>query len=633
MRVLRLLLKACLLQSTLAEFSLQNALFGDPDQETVLSNDPTRSQSIISTVLDDSQDLYELLRESYIQEGCQETFGDFPSTISFSSDSKRSFEATSICKCGLLYDSAFSIVGLKQETQMKESGAQLDLQPVTSKLDAWIMARTPINEAICSDGTANGYGCNNIDLVAYLPLTDFQEATGSAMANDVWGWTSQDGSKREFIIWGVQEGHYFIEVTNSQPQTLGFLPGTGSTNSFWRDAKVVGNFVFMGSEASNHGLQIFDMRRLLTINPETDCVNDLYCQELSPDELYTGNSEFPARNSHNIVANEESNFVYMVGVTGACNGGMLMVDVSNPLQPTTAGCFSGDGYVHDAQCVIYKGPDAEFQNSEICFSFNADTVTIVDVTDKQNIQILSRTSYDNVAYTHQGWVSTGHTHVVFGDEVDELQLDKVDRTRTLVLNVESLRNPTNFQEYFASTLAVDHNQYIVKATAKGQDFDQYLYDETDLIYQANYDGGLRVLQVIDYDTADFVEVGHFDILPFSNTATFQGAWSVFPFFESGLVAVSGIAQGLFLLKPRLELIPPPAKCAIDRKGLRYKGRRRKNCNWVGKEVTDKPRYTRYRTRKRCRKIQNGEPLSSWCWNTCGRVGLGPCSHLDERLQK
>ena len=156
--MLRFLLKACLLQATLADFSLQNALFGDPEQETGLFNDPTRSQSIISTVLDDSQDLYELLRESYVQEKCQETFGDFPSTISFSSDSKRSFEATSICKCGLLYDVAVSIVGLQQETQMKESGAQLDLQPVTSKLDAWIMARTPINEAMCSGGTANGYG-------------------------------------------------------------------------------------------------------------------------------------------------------------------------------------------------------------------------------------------------------------------------------------------------------------------------------------------------------------------------------------------------------------------------------------------------------------------------------------------
>ena len=554
-----LFINAFLLQAAVADFTLQDGLFSSNDEEDLiyLNGDPSKSQSIISTVRDDSQDLYEMLRESYIQEDCQETWGDFPSATSTISTDVRKLQANSVCKCGLLYDSALSIVGLEQETQMMESSAQLqlDVRPVTSKLDAWVMARTSQKEALCIDGTANGYSCNGIDLVAYLPLTDFQAPGDEAgMANDVWGWTwtSEEGKNREFVIWGVLQGHYFIEVTDSQPIVLGFLPGTNNVNSFWRDAKVVGNYVFLGSEAEDHGLQVFDMRRLLTIDQDTDCDNDQYCQELSPDRLFTGNTQFPATNSHNIVANEESQFVYMVGVS-ACNGGMLMVDVSNPLEPTTAGCFGDDGYVHDAQCVIYQGPDEEFQDKEICFSFNADTVTIVDVTDKDNIQILSRTSYDNVEFTHQGWVSTDHTHIVFGDEVDELQREEIDRTRTLVLNVESLRNPTNVQEFFASTKAIDHNQYIVKATAKGQDHDQYLYDETDLIYQANYDGGLRVLQVLDYETADFVEVGYFDILPFSNDVTFNGAWSVYPFFGSGLVAVSGIRQGLFLVKPQLEL--------------------------------------------------------------------------------
>lgn len=30
---------------------------------------------------------------------------------------------------------------------------------------------------------------------------------------------------------------------------------------------------------------------------------------------------------------------------------------------------------------------------------------------------------------------------------------------------------------------------------------------------------------------------------------FNGAWSVYPFFDSGTVIVSGIEQGLFVLKP------------------------------------------------------------------------------------
>ena len=34
------------------------------------------------------------------------------------------------------------------------------------------------------------------------------------------------------------------------------------------------------------------------------------------------------------------------------------MDVSVPLNPRFAGCFAEDGYTHDAQCVLYNGPDA-----------------------------------------------------------------------------------------------------------------------------------------------------------------------------------------------------------------------------------------------------------------------------------
>ena len=54
------------------------------------------------------------------------------------------------------------------------------------------------------------------------------------------------------------------------------------------------------------------------------------------------------------------------------------------LNPTFAGCFDDDGYTHDVQCVVYSGPDADYTGAEICFASNEDTVTIVDVTDKDS---------------------------------------------------------------------------------------------------------------------------------------------------------------------------------------------------------------------------------------------------------
>lgn len=42
-------------------------------------------------------------------------------------------------------------------------------------------------------------------------------------------------------------------------------------------------------------------------------------------------------------------------------GGLHILDVSDPKNPIFLGCVSEDGYTHDAQCVMYNGPDARFE--------------------------------------------------------------------------------------------------------------------------------------------------------------------------------------------------------------------------------------------------------------------------------
>ena len=61
--------------------------------------------------------------------------------------------------------------------------------------------------------------------------------------------------------------------------------------------------------------------------------------------------------AHNIVANEDTCFVYSVG-SRTCDSELHMIDVSDPLNPKFADCFGHfgeDEYVHDAECVIYNG--------------------------------------------------------------------------------------------------------------------------------------------------------------------------------------------------------------------------------------------------------------------------------------
>ena len=42
-----------------------------------------------------------------------------------------------------------------------------------------------------------------------------------------------------------------------------------------------------------------------------------------------------------------------------------------------------------------------FQGKEICFCYNEDTLTLVDVTDKNNAYIVSKSGYTTSMYTHQ----------------------------------------------------------------------------------------------------------------------------------------------------------------------------------------------------------------------------------------
>jgi hypothetical protein len=72
------------------------------------------------------------------------------------------------------------------------------------------------------------------------------------------GWTSDDG--REFVAIGQQDGAAFAEVTKEGKLSyLGRLPQY-STPSTWREIRGQNNLMIIGSEAVDHGIQIFDMK-------------------------------------------------------------------------------------------------------------------------------------------------------------------------------------------------------------------------------------------------------------------------------------------------------------------------------------------------------------------------------------
>lgn len=390
---------------------------------------------------------------------------------------------------------------------------QADVQP--SKAIAR-QAATPCDD----NGMAGSYPCSNVDLSAFMPFSDM--SGGTSKANDIWGWTDST-SGREFAILGRTNGTEFIEVTDPEnPVHLGNLP-THTTSSTWRDVKTHGNYAIIGSEAGWHGMQIFDLTQLLSVTSPITFSHSAHFDGFG--------------SSHNVVSNEESDFVYGVG-SNTCSGGLHMINMSDPLNPADAGCFSEDGYTHDAQCVIYSGPDSDHTGKEICLNSNEDTLTIVDVTDKSAPVQLSRSTYDDTGYAHQGWLTEDMAYFLLDDETDEM--DFGDNTKTFIWDVTDLDNPNLINTYVASNPAIDHNLYI-----KG-----------DKVYQANYRAGLRILDAADVSNGTLSEIGYFDVYPADNDASFNGAWSVYPYFDSGTVIVSSIETGLFVLKPTFS--PPSA---------------------------------------------------------------------------
>ena len=369
----------------------------------------------------------------------------------------------------------------------------------------------------CAGGYAGEYPCSNYDLLSNIPVSTLANSSGNPEGSDVWGWTDPETGK-EYAIAAMTNSTAFVDITDPiNPIFLGRL-NSNAGNNYWRDVKIYGNYAFIVADnVGNHGMQVFDLTRLRDItSPET----------LSPDVVYND-----VTSCHNIVINEATAVAYLVG----CNnysGGPNFIDISDPLNPTSLGGYSLDGYTHDAQVITYNGPDTEYTGKEILVGSNANKVVILDVTDKSNIIKIAEFDYPQISYTHQGWFTGDQRFFLLGDETDEQNFGI--NTRTLVFDFQDLDNPTQIDTYYGASSAIDHNGYV-----QGTDF-----------FMASYRAGMRVLDISNIGGTDnqLTEIGYFDTYPQNNGTAFNGAWSVYPYFASGNIIINDIERGLFVVR-------------------------------------------------------------------------------------
>ncbi|MCE2422635.1 MAG: choice-of-anchor B family protein [Gemmatimonadetes bacterium] len=403
----------------------------------------------------------------------------------------------------------------------------------------WAMAETLVSapdaiapilgeEHRCDDGKIGPFDCDEVELLSYVPGS-ILKAAGSARgvrANDNWGWTDST-TGREYALVGRNDGTSFVDITDpANPVLVGDLPKPGGTppSQLWRDIKTYRDHAFIVADgAGDHGMQVFDLARLREASP--DDMPLLF----EPDVHYRG-----VASSHNIVINEETGFAYAVGSRAgreSCGGGLHMIDIRAPQEPVFAGCYRDESGTHDSQCVVYRGPDERYQGRELCLNSNGRFFEIADVTDKENPVHVSRATSPNAAYIHQGWLTPDHRYFYQDDEADVIA-GAVETTRTLIWDLSDIEDPVLAREYMGSLPASAHNLYI----------------KDGFVYQANYRYGLHVLDISD--PLNPREVGAFDTAPYAEGPGFGGAWSVYPYFESGTVIVTSMQEGLFVLRRR-----------------------------------------------------------------------------------
>jgi choice-of-anchor B domain-containing protein len=327
-----------------------------------------------------------------------------------------------------------------------------------------------------------------------------------------------------------------VDVTDPvNPLPVGHLPNhTPADPDRYRDVKVYQNYAFViADQFSSHGMQVFDLTTLRDV--------------ITTPVTFTETAYFDGfTNAHNIFINEDTGYAYVVRTTDPgnpdpCNGAVFMVNIQDPLQPTAAGCFAEDyGLASDSMCVVYHGPDADFQGREICIIASDDDIIVGDVTNKITPTVLANLTYPNIARAHLAWLTEDHRYFVSADMDDEHHHGL--NTRIFIWDFTQVMTPTLMGIYVGPTAASDHNIWV----------------KDDFAYIGNFRAGVRILDLrrISETTMDYAavyEAAYFDIYPADDNPGHEGgAWAVYPYFDSGVIAVSDKESGLYLLQPRLD---------------------------------------------------------------------------------
>ncbi len=328
----------------------------------------------------------------------------------------------------------------------------------------------------------------NVSFVGDLPYTQD--------LSDIWGYAAPDGT--EYALVGVGNGTSIVSLADpANPTEVGFIPGA---QSIWRDIKTFGDFAFVTTDQGSDGLLVIDM---------TNLPNSYDSYYWKPQLLNQGTLE----TCHNIYIDEDG-WMYLAGCN-LNNGAVMIFDVfTDSYNPIFVNNVQGS-YAHD---VFTKGSNMYSSNL-------TNGLRIYDVTDKMDIQLagVQTTAFN---FTHNAWSTDDNNFVFTTDELANAPVGSYD-----VSNLNDIKEMDQFRP--TTTLGegvIPHNAHVWN----------------NFVIVSYYSDGCIILDATHPD--NLIEVGNFDTFIPSSTG-FNGAWGAYPYLPSGLILVSDIQSGLYVLEP------------------------------------------------------------------------------------
>jgi choice-of-anchor B domain-containing protein len=297
--------------------------------------------------------------------------------------------------------------------------------------------------------------------------------------NDIWGYV--DGQGIEYALLGTRHGTSIVRLDNpSTPVEVAFIPGP---QSIWRDIKVHGTYAYAVTEAtgSGQGLQIIDLSNLPNSAALVNTVDTWFSR------------------AHNMYI--DNGYAYVIGTNGG--GGMHILDLSDPVNPTRTAYYTGSNYIHD----VYVWNDTVVTCAESKYD-------LVDVSDKSNPQLISSSIALPGIYAHSGWMSEDKRYFFGTEEFNSIDItvwDLQDRT-TWDLVVPSWETNSG---------ATVHNLFILGNYA----------------HISYYSDGYVVLDISNPETPQLA----------AEYST-PDMWGCYPYLPSGITICSDIINGLYVFQ-------------------------------------------------------------------------------------